>query len=290
MSPDVTDPVEEATRAAEVEAVAAARSAGVEVRPLSDLAELEAVTALYASIWRSETNPPVTTELLRAMSKAGSYVSGAFAGGELVGACIGFFAAPAEGALHSHIAGVSPTARLRNVAFAMKLHQRAWALGRGVSMVEWTYDPLVRRNAYFNLAKLAADPAEYLPNFYGGMGDEINGDDDSDRILIHWRLRDPVVVQACAGRARRVDAGDLRAAGAVVALGCSDGAPQGGRVAGDAAMHLVAVPADIEALRRSDPALARGWRLAVRETLTGLLGGGGRVTGFDQAGWYVVTR
>ena len=52
----------------------------------------------------------MTIELLRAFSKAGNYVAGAFDGGRLVGACVGFFHAPAEDALHSHIAGVSPSA------------------------------------------------------------------------------------------------------------------------------------------------------------------------------------
>ena len=61
----------------------------------------------------------------------------------------------------------------------------------GVSEIAWTFDPLVSRNAYFNLIKLGADAVEYLPNFYGPMLDTINGDDDSDRLLIKWRLLDP---------------------------------------------------------------------------------------------------
>ena len=138
---------------------AAARAAGVQVREISALTELEAVYRLYADIWRPDPkNPPVTSELLRAFSKAGNYVAGAFDGDVLVGACVGFFGAPADEALHSHIAGVSGAARGRNVGFALKVHQRAWSLLRGVSAVAWTFDPLVRRNAYFNLVKLAARP------------------------------------------------------------------------------------------------------------------------------------
>ncbi len=58
----------------------------------------------------------------------------------------------------------------------MKLHQRAWAIARGIPVIEWTFDPLVARNAYFNIRKLGAMPVEYLPNFYGIMGDGINGE------------------------------------------------------------------------------------------------------------------
>src|SRR5699024_8773798 len=106
----------------------------------------------YDRIWRPDpANPPVTTELLRALTKAGNYVTGAYDGAELIGACVGFFGEPAGAALHSHIAGVTGAARGRHVGFALKLHQRAWALRRGVREIAWTFDPLIRRNAYFNL-------------------------------------------------------------------------------------------------------------------------------------------
>jgi len=269
---------------------AAAQAAGVTVREVSDLADLDAVVRLYATIWGRGGNPPVTIELLRAFTKAGNYVGGAYdEAGALVGACVGFFHAPSEDALHSHIAGVSPTMAGRHVGFALKLHQRAWALLRGVSEIAWTFDPLVSRNAYFNLVKLGAQPAEYLPNFYGAMLDSINGEDDSDRLLMRWRLRDPAVVVACDGGATPAVMSDELAAGAVVALGVSaDGAPEPGRL--DGTVSLVAVPHDIAALRVSDPALAQQWRIAVRDVLSALVADGARITGFDRAGWYVVRR
>ncbi|WP_405060636.1 GNAT family N-acetyltransferase [Kribbella sp. NBC_01505] len=249
----------------------------VQVRELTALADLEAVYQLFDTIWRPDPhNPPVTTELLRAMSKAGSYVGGAYDGGELVGACVGFFGAPAERTLHSHVAGVSQKARGRNVGFALKLHQRQWALERGLTAIEWTFDPLIRRNAHFNLIKLGARPTQYLTNFYGQMRDEINGEDESDRLLVRWQLDEPV--------------GGPESSGAAIALGRDeDGRPV--RVdLPTAGPVLVAVPADVEALRATDFAAAQEWRLAVREVLGGLLADGARVTGFDRTGWYVVER
>jgi predicted GNAT superfamily acetyltransferase len=277
--------MERVTDDAVLAADAAARAAGVHIREITALAELDEVVRLYDQIWRRDKTPPVTTELLRAFSKAGNYVGGAYDGTELVGACVGFFAAPAEVALHSHIAGVSAAMRGRRVGFALKLHQRAWALLRGVGVIAWTFDPLVSRNAYFNVAKLAAEPVEYLPNFYGGMHDAINGDDDSDRLLVHWTLAAPGVVAACAGDTPSTP----RPADAPAMLAVS---PLGRPVPGpaDAPVVLVGVPSDIEALRTSDPGLAKEWRVAVRETLSGLFAAGARVTGFDRAGWYVVTR
>lgn len=295
----------DAVRAAE----AAAAAAGVRVRPLTTPADFDGVYRLYADIWRPDpTNPPMTTEQLRALGIAGSYVAGAFdvdtrpadaigpvdaigadRGGRLIAACVGFFGAPATASLHSHIAGVSTTARGRSVGFALKLHQRAWAMLRGVATVTWTVDPLVRRNAYFNLVKLAARPQDYLPNFYGGMHDAVNGDDDSDRLLMRWPLRDPAVAAACAGTGPAADADALRADGAAVALGMSAlGGPKVGAL--DSSTLLVAIPPDIESLRGTDPGSAKDWRIAVREVLGSLLGDGARVTGFDRAGWYVLQR
>ncbi|GII75250.1 hypothetical protein Sru01_02320 [Sphaerisporangium rufum] len=276
--------LEHAARAA----AAAARASGVSVRDLTGIPELTGVVGLFAGIWGRAANPPVTVELLRAFTKAGNYVAGAFDGGRLVGACVGFFA-PAGGALHSHIAGVAPAAAGRSVGFALKLHQRAWALQRDVGEIDWTFDPLVARNAYFNLVKLAARPVEYLPDFYGPMADAINGDAESDRLLVRWRLRDEAVGRAALGGGAGGLTADERRAGAVLALGIAeDGGPLPGRL--DGVTSLVAVPRDIAALRTADPGLARRWRLALRETLTGLTAAGGRIDGFDRAGRYIVRR
>jgi len=282
------DPGDGVADGAVVAADAAARAAGVRVREVSALSELDAIVRLYDRIWKRDKNPPLTTELLRAFSKAGNYVAAAFAdGGELVGACVGFFAAPAHEALHSHIAGVSTAVRGRQVGFALKLHQRAWALLRGTSLIAWTFDPLVSRNAYFNLAKLGAQPVEYLPNFYGAMHDGINGGDDSDRLLVHWQLATPPVVSASTG-GRPPWPGD----GARALLTVSEllAPVTDATDATDAPVVLVAVPDDIEAVRASDPGLAKEWRVAVRDALTGLLATGGQVTGFARPGGYVVVR
>lgn len=276
---------------AELAAARAASEAEVAVRELTEVEDLAAVSLLLRRVWHAEPGGgPVPTELLRAMAVAGNYVSGAFDGDELLGACVGFFGAPAHGALHSHIAGVLPAGLGRGLGLALKLHQRAWALRRGAETISWTFDPLVRRNAHFNLTKLGARPDRYLPDFYGPLHDGINGTGATDRLLLAWDLAGAAGPE---GRAP-VDAAALsRARGAVPALSADvDGRPVTGADggAGDGPVLLVAVPPDIEELRRTDPALGRSWRLALREVLGGLMAEGAEVTGFDRAGWYVVER
>jgi predicted GNAT superfamily acetyltransferase len=301
---------------AEEAAAQAAKAAGVVIRELDTLAELDAMITLFDEIWAPEDgNAPLRLDMLRAMMKAGNYASGAYdlASGEMLGACVGFFGPPARAELHSHIAGVRPAGLGRSVGFALKVHQRAWCLRRGVRVIAWTYDPLIRRNAYFNLVKLGARPVEYLRNFYGTMDDVINGGTETDRVLVHWDLGSDLAVEACAGRGRAASFTAERDRGAMAALAVGDGGEPlvlaglaldgpvsdghgldrhglGGPALNGARTVLVGVPADIEAMRLSDPALARTWRTALRDALSPLLRAGGRVTGFDRGGWYVVSR
>ncbi|WP_328794622.1 GNAT family N-acetyltransferase [Herbidospora solisilvae] len=237
-----------------------ARKAGVEIRELHDLPETHAMIDLLVEIWG---RPLITVEFLRALTRAGNYAAGAYDGDRLVGVCIGFHEEPAARTLHSHVAGVAPGLAGRGVGAALKLHQRAWALARGIPTIEWTFDPLVGRNAYFNIVKLGALPVEYLPNFYGPMHDAINGADDTDRLLVRWNLLSPRVVAACSG-------------------GPFD------RPAGGPSSRRVATPDDIEALRAADPAAAVAWRRRLRDELAPLMTSGGRVVDFDRDLGYLV--
>jgi predicted GNAT superfamily acetyltransferase len=288
-------------QAADAAADDAAARAGVRIRELAELPELAVACALFDQIWRpGPAGSALHAEMLRALTKAGSYASGAYdvASGELVGACMGFFGPPAQASLHSHIAGVLPVAARRSVGFALKVHQRAWCLHRDTPTMHWTFDPLIRRNAYFNLVKLGARPAEYLPNFYGAMNDSINGSTDTDRMLVRWDLLSDLTVAACAGRPGPASAAAELARGAVVGLGSgADGWPVAGSfgrggpegLPGPGRTALIAVPADAERMRGSDPGRAAAWRTALRDALCPLMEQGAMVTGFDRDGWYVVS-
>lgn len=270
---------------AAVAAQRAADAAGATIRELTDLTELRKVHTLYRTIWGSgAAAAPVSVEQLRAMSHMGNYLAGAFVDGELVGGCLGFFTAPPGHGLHSHIAGVALGARSRNVGYALKLHQRAWALARGLREITWTFDPLVRRNAYFNLVKLGARPREYLVNFYGDLDDSVNAGQGSDRLLVAWDLAAPQVATACDGRWAEAEPG--RAASAL-AVG-PDGAPT--PTGTTASVVTVAIPEDVEEMRQQNPALGRAWRTAVREVLHGLMRGGAQVGGFSRGSGYLVQQ
>ena len=255
----------------------ALRSAGVVVRRLDTLDGVRAAEALLSEVWRSPGKPPLSAEVMRAVEHAGGYVTGAYDGasGRMLAASSGFLAmAPDRGVvLHSHISGVLPEAQGRRVGWALKLHQRAWSLERGIETITWTFDPLVRRNAWFNLAKLGAVAVEYLVDFYGPMSDGLNAGEPTDRLFTRWHL-------LAAGT-------DVPGAGRLL-LDEREGLPVVVQPAETGTTSLVRLPADIETLRVEAPEAARAWRLAVREVLAPLVDAGGRVTGVTREGCLVV--
>ena len=263
-----------------------------EISELSELEDLRRLADLFAAVWgRPTDDPPLSSDILRAFAHSGNYVAGAFAESRLIGGLVGWLggAPPHHLHMHSHILGVLPDTEARGVGFDLKQHQRRWCLARHVNIMEWTTDPLVRRNAYFNLSKLGAEAPEYLVNFYGEMRDGINVSEQSDRLLIRWRLDSQRVEAAAAGLASEPDVEKLRDWGshAILAVG-----PEVEPVAAEseARVLLCQVPPDIVVLRASDPELAHQWRLAVRKALGGSLARGYAITGATRSGWYVLEK
>jgi predicted GNAT superfamily acetyltransferase len=259
-----------------------------ELHELEDMRELE---QLFSAVWERPGEPPFSSDLMRALSHSGNYVAGAHEQGRLVGGLVGWLGGtpPHELHLHSHILGVVADSQVRGVGFELKQHQRRWCLERGIRVVEWTFDPLVRRNAHFNLTKLGAQAQQYLVNFYGEMVDGLNAGEESDRILIRWHLDSTLAESAAAGRASEPSVHDLLRDGAAAVLSVGQsGEPVGGfSLSG---VLLCQVPEDIVAVRRADPALAHSWRLALRRALSTAFDAGYGVTGATRTGWYVLVK
>lgn len=263
--------------------MAESRSGEVEVRLLTDIEDMREADALLRAVWGAGPgdDPPFTVDTMRALSHTGGYVAAAFLDGEMVGVAGGFHAM--TGPLHSHVAGVRPGLQGKGIGLAMKEHQRRWAGENGLPSVSWTYDPLIRRNAWFNLGRLGARAVEYLPEFYGVITDSINSGDLTDRMYVDWAVADspPVELPALEEFAAVGDVADG-----------DDDRPVAPRTPPAQWPDHVrcAVPADIEALRHTDPEAARAWRLALRAGLHGGMSSGFAVVGFDRSGWYLLQR
>ena len=274
---------------AEQDAAAAAARASVVMGELDTVEGLRGAADLFARIWEIPTVPPMPHDVLRSLVHAGGRVDAAFRDGNLVGAAVAVFSAPADDACYSLIAGVSPGAESRGIGLALKLAQRAWALRAGVSRMVWTFDPLLRRNAWFNIARMGAVGTEYLVDFYGEVTDGVN-DPETDRLAVTWNLRAPLP----ASTARAGLPGSPGSAGdteppAILVAGPGD-EPVAEAVPETSTRRRCWIPGDVIAIRRTNPGLARRWRLAVREALGGAVAEGYQVTGMMDPGWYVLEK
>jgi predicted GNAT superfamily acetyltransferase len=233
--------------------------ADVAIRVPEDVHGLRRLAAVFDEIWGT-TCPVVRVELLRAAQHAGAYLGLAERGDEVVGGSFGILGRHhGEPALHSHVTGVVSRVRATGAGRALKLHQRAWAAAQGLTWIVWTFDPLVRRNAWFNLTVLGARVDEYLVDFYGPIDDAVNAGDESDRLLVEWAVDE---------------------ASALTSLD----APT------TTTTSIVPTPEDIVTLRRTDPSGAAAWRRRVREELGTAVTAGGEVVEFTRRGEYVVRR
>lgn len=266
-------------------AAAAATAAGVRIRLAVDLTELRRIERFFATIWEtSPTQPPLAVDVLRAITHADGAVHWAEGGTGVAGAAALIHCGPTSRAVYSLLAAAGDADR--GVGFAVKLAQRAWALDQGATTMTWTFDPLVSRNARFNLVKLGAVAASYAVNHYGPLNDGIQGDDETDRLIAYWPLASERATAAAAARPAECLGPD-----AATAEPDPRRAPDGGPlVARSEGCVWCRVPADIVALRRDDPVLAGEWRVAVREVLRPALEEGLVATGFSRPGWYQLTR
>lgn len=225
----------------------------IDIRPLDTLDAILAGAQLFDEVWVGD-RATMPANILRALEHSGNYVVGLYDGERMIGASAAFFGPPADRTMHSHITGILPGHQGRGLGRQLKAHQRAWALERGVGRITWTFDPLIRRNAHFNLAVLGASATEYLVNHYGEMPDDVNRGDESDRLLVSWALAEQPAPTP----------------------------------PGDAVSAVVDLPDDIETLRRTDPAAAAEWRSRVRHALRGHLASGLRIGGVDRRGYLLV--
>lgn len=270
-------------------ASASAERAEVTVTDLHDHVQMPAVSRLFDAVWgrTPDAGAIMSPEALTALAHAGGQVSAAYRDERLVGATAAFIGLDDGVLLHSHITGVLAAEAGRGVGRALKWHQRAWCLERDIRRVRWTFDPLVRRNAAFNLVVLGARATAYRQDVYGPMADALNAGLPTDRLVAEWELTAARVVAAARGRAAEPDVDALRRAGAVEVLRVGDDLqPVVNPVGGD--RRLVQVPPDIEALRASGTDIAAAWAAAVREALEGAMAAGFQISGFTHDGWYVL--
>lgn len=228
------------------------------------------VADLEVAVWGVDARDIVPPALMRAHQANGGIVLGALhetgSSSRMVGMALAFPGQRGgERYLWSHMAGVDPAFQGGNIGFKLKQMQRRWALEQGWRQIRWSFDPLQRGNANFNLHRLGATASEYHVNFYGIMNDAINVNVPSDRLEAVWDLEDARVVRLASGEpplstpfypAQREQTALMIGAAGEPVLQSVD--------AGDAI--FLQIPPRITEMNHTKPELANAWRSAMRES------------------------
>jgi predicted GNAT superfamily acetyltransferase len=166
-----------------------------EIRALTAHDEIREAVRLQREIWGFEDIDLLPPRFFVVASKIGGQVLGAFENARMMGFCIAVPGIKPGGAayLHSHMLGVLPEYHNAGVGRALKLAQRDEALSRGIELVEWTFDPLALKNAFFNVERLGAIARRYIHNQYGSTSSPLHGGLPTDRCVAEWWLRSPRV-------------------------------------------------------------------------------------------------
>ena len=165
----------------------------IEVRHLARHAELVEAVALQKEIWGFSDADLIPVRLFVVATKVGGQAIGAFDGGRMIAFALSIPGIKPGGGyyLHSHMLGVLPEYRNSGIGRAIKLKQREDALARGIQLVEWTFDPLELKNAYFNIERLGAIVRRYVLNQYGRTTSALHGSLPTDRCVAEWWLGHP---------------------------------------------------------------------------------------------------
>jgi predicted GNAT superfamily acetyltransferase len=165
------------------------------LRDCQNLDELGACVDLQIATWGYNDGDVIPRRLFIVAQRIGGQAIGAFdPNGRMVGFAMSLPGAkvadqpgnPPTAYLHSHMLAVLPEYRNGGIGRRLKLYQRQEALSRGISLMEWTFDPLEIKNAFLNIHRLGVIVRSYTPNFYGVSSSRLQAGLPTDRLHAEW--------------------------------------------------------------------------------------------------------
>ena len=162
---------------------------GIVIRACASHDDLRQCVELQREVWQFSDEDLVPSALFIVARHTGGHAYVALDGERAVGFALAFLGEHGgERVWHSHMVGVAPEYQNRGVGRRIKLHQRDEGLRCGIAVIEWTFDPLEARNAYFNIEKLGAVMRRYIPDCYGTSTSPLHGSLPTDRLVAEWNL------------------------------------------------------------------------------------------------------
>lgn len=239
----------------------------IEARQLTTQAQFVEAVRLQQKIWGFEDIELLPVRLFVVATKVGGHAFGAYDGERMIGFCLAIPGLKPGGKyyLHSHMLGVLPEYRNAGVGRELKLAQRQEALQREIPLIEWTFDPLEIKNAFFNVERLGAVVRRYVLNQYGTTSSHLHGGLPTDRCIAEWWIGSP-------------------RAEAIIGKHPFERNPIEARIS---------VPAEIAEIRNKDYKRAREIQQRVSDQFLEHFGKGLAVIGFersDEAGTYLLGK
>ncbi|MEJ2010422.1 MAG: GNAT family N-acetyltransferase [Acidobacteriota bacterium] len=172
------------------------------IRPCESIEQFASCVLLQKQIWGYKDIEIYPLRMFANASRTGGHVLGAFTPkGSMAGFVVSI---PAwhkdQRFFHSLMLGVLPEHQNQGLGRLLKLAQRRAALCAGIDYIEWTFDPLRARNAYFNIVRLGAVVRRYCPDYYGPVQSKLQRRLPSDRLIAEWWLRSARVKRALSGK------------------------------------------------------------------------------------------
>ncbi len=249
----------------------------------TSLAEVEEWQTIDSAVWPGTLLETMPAHLLVTYQRYGGLLLAARDDAEkMIGILLGFPGLKDNQVIHcSHLLGVLPAWRGRDVGFHLKSKQRDFVLTQGLNLVVWTFDPLEARNARLNIARLGGIVRDYSPNLYGVGRDGLNQGLETDRFTISWHIRHPSVAARLAGHTPAPLPAALLAAGIPLLTRTE---VRGGSIPfptledvstrTEAPLALVEAPSDFQAIKSADPGAAQAWRVGLRAVFPALFARG----------------
>jgi predicted GNAT superfamily acetyltransferase len=240
--------------------------------------EMRLVEQLQREVWPGSETDVVPLHMLITVVHNGGLVLGAFVDEKLIGFILGFpgLESTPDGPRPkhcSHMMGIHPDHRDGGIGFALKRAQWQMVRHQSLDHITWTYDPLLSRNAYLNIAKLGAVCSTYRRSEYGEMRDGLNAGLPSDRFQVDWWINTLRVESRLGKRSRptlklnHVMRSGLRPFYSIHDSSLTDSLPHPPEHVPpfEERLLLAEIPGDFLDLKSKDFALARDWKFFTRE-------------------------
>jgi len=260
-------------------------------RLLKAPAELEQAVDLQSIYWGQDAAALVPLHMLLSLARYGGHVIGAFDDARMVGLLIGFLGyesgqqvgelAVTDLVMMSKRMVVLPDYRGYQIGYNLKCKQREIALKLGISSINWTFDPMLARNAHLNIRKLGGIIQKYIVNYFGES--ETNPTLTADRLVVEWLVNHPHVRARIETDVspRTLEMYLADSATIVNPIRFDDEMPYStAHVLKSAKTALIEIPRDFMAVQTMNAELAAAWRLHVRDIFEGVMSRGFIVTDF----------